>query len=197
MADAAQAPVDLSPATHRLGLLVQGVTDDQLNAPTPCTDWALGKLLDHVGGFAVAFANAARKGFGPLADRPQDGELQLECGWRDRIAADLEALAIAWKDPRAWTGMTRVGGVDLPGEAAGMFALDEVVIHGWDVARASRQPYECDQASLQAVHSLVLGVASAGQDAPGPKIFGQPVAVPAGDPLLDRVVGLTGRHPAW
>jgi uncharacterized protein (TIGR03086 family) len=186
---------DLGPAASRLANLVHGVRDDQLDAPTPCTDWPLGKLLDHVGGFALAFGNAAAKGFGPLAELPPDGEPQLESGWRDRIAADLQALAVAWKEPQAWTGATRVGGVDLPGEAAGMFALDELVIHGWDVARASRQPYDCDEPSLQAVHSLVLGVASAGED--GPKIFGAPVAVAPSEPLLDQVVGLTGRQPAW
>jgi uncharacterized protein (TIGR03086 family) len=138
------------------------------------------------------------KGTGSLAEPPPEGgPLRLESGWRGRIAADLEALAIVWREPQAWMGMTRVGGVDLPGEAAGLFALDEIVVHGWDVARASRQPYECDHASLKALHSLLLGIASAGQDAPGPRIFGDPVAVPAADPLLDRVIGLTGRHPAW
>jgi uncharacterized protein (TIGR03086 family) len=187
---------DLGPAAHELALLVHGVADDQLNAPTPCQDWPLGKLLEHVGDFALAFANAAVKGTGPLAEPPPEGgPLRLEAGWRERIAADLEGLAISWKEPQSWTGMTRVGGVDLPGEAAGMFALDELVVHGWDVARASRQPYECDQASLKAVHSLVLGVVSAGPDGPG--IFGQPVAVEPSDPLIDRVLGLTGRHPAW
>jgi len=186
---------DLGPAAGRFATLIQGVRDDQLNGPTPCSDWSLAKLVDHAGGFAIAFANAAVKGFGPLSAVPEDGEPQLESGWRDRIAADLERLAIAWKDPQAWTGMTRVGGVDLPGDAAGMFALDELVIHGWDVARATGQPYDCDEPSLQAVHSLVLGVASAGAD--GPKIFGAPVSVADTDPLLDQVVGLTGRQPAW
>lgn len=186
---------DLGPAASRLASLLGGVRDDQLTAPTPCSDWSLGVLVDHVGGLSLAFANAASKGFGPLADVPPDGEPQLEAGWRDRIAADLEKVAVSWQDPLAWTGMTRVGGVDLPGEAAGMFALDELVVHGWDVARASRQPYECDEPSLQAVHSLVLGVASAGEG--GPKIFGAPVAVAPGDPLLDQVLGLTGRRPAW
>jgi uncharacterized protein (TIGR03086 family) len=186
---------DLGPAAARFATLIQGVRDDQLNGPTPCSDWSLAKLVDHAGGFAIAFANAAAKGFGPLSAVPEDSEPQLEPGWRDRISADLERVAVAWRDPQAWTGMTRVGGVDLPGDAAGMFALDELVVHGWDVARASGQPYDCDPASLQAVHSLVLGVASAGPD--GPKIFGAPVSVADADPLLDRVLALTGRQPAW
>lgn len=44
-------------------------------------------------------------------------------------------MAGAWKDPAAWTGMTRAGGVDLPGEIAAAVAADELVLHGWDLAR--------------------------------------------------------------
>jgi hypothetical protein len=38
--------------------------------------------------------------------------------------------------------MTKAGGLDLPGEMAGVIALDEIVVHGWDVARSSGQPYD-------------------------------------------------------
>ncbi len=38
--------------------------------------------------------------------------------------------------------MTKAGGVDLPGEVAGLVALDELVVHGWDVARATGQAYD-------------------------------------------------------
>lgn len=36
--------------------------------------------------------------------------------------------------------MTRAGGLDLPGRLAGVIALDEVIVHAWDIAAASRQP---------------------------------------------------------
>lgn len=48
------------------------------------------------------------------------------------IPAALTALADAWAEPAAWTGTTRVGGVDLPREVAGLVVLDEVVVHGWE-----------------------------------------------------------------
>ena len=47
-------------------------------------------------------------------------------------------------------GHDRAGGVDLPGEVAGSVALAEVVIHGWDVAAATGQTYDCDPATAQA-----------------------------------------------
>jgi hypothetical protein len=53
--------VDLEPATRRLASLVQGVRDDQLTAPTPCSESSLGDLIQHVDGLSLAFTAAAQK----------------------------------------------------------------------------------------------------------------------------------------
>jgi hypothetical protein len=55
---------------------------------------------------------------------------RLAPDWRDRIPRDLDALAASWQDAEAWSGMTTVGGVTLPGEVCGVVALDELVVHG-------------------------------------------------------------------
>jgi uncharacterized protein (TIGR03086 family) len=178
--------------------LVLGVPDAALAEATPCAEYTLGDLLDHVGGFALAFTAAAKKDTGLLTEPPRPGDAsRLEEGWRTRIARDVRGMADAWNDPGAWSGMTEVGGVQLPGEVCGIVALDELVIHGWDVARASRQPYDCDTASLEALLSFVGPDTEMGQMARSNGIFGPIVEVPAGSPLLDRVIGLTGRQPDW
>jgi uncharacterized protein (TIGR03086 family) len=188
--------VDLEPATQTLASLVQGVPDRLLSGPTPCPAYTVGDLLDHVGGLTLAFTEAATKaaagraggsgGSGDASRLPED--------WRTRIPEALTGLAEAWRDPSSWTGMTRAGGVDLPGEVAGIVALDEVVIHAWDLAKASGQPYECDPAMLEAVLPFVSQFS-----APGAKggLFGPAIILPDGAPLLDRVIGLTGRDPSW
>jgi uncharacterized protein (TIGR03086 family) len=190
--------IDLEPAARRTAAVVAGVTDDQLDRPTPCPDYTLGDLLEHVGGLAQAFTAAATKiGTEVSAGGPSGDASRLPPDWRTRIPRDLLALAEAWKDPEAWTGMTSAGGVDLPGEIAGLVALDELVVHGWDVAKASGQPYEVDAADeLEAIRQFVAPVA----DGPAEEragLFGPPVAVPDDAPELDRIVGLTGRDPAW
>jgi uncharacterized protein (TIGR03086 family) len=92
--------------------------------------------------------------------------------------------------------MTQAGGQDLPGELAGVIALDEVLIHGWDIAAASGQPYSCAPELLEAVHGFAHGaVAQNPEGTPG--LFGPPVPVSDDAPLLHRVLGLTGRDPAW
>jgi uncharacterized protein (TIGR03086 family) len=191
-------PVDLTPAAQRLADLVSGIPDDLLDAPTPCPAYTLGDLVDHIGGAAVAFTGAAAKDTGDVtAQGPSGDASRLTDDWRTRIGRDLNGLAEAWRDPAAWTGMTRAGGIELPGEVAGLVALDELVVHGWDVARATGQAYECDPQSLEAVQGFVAQFSEPGLEAERAGLFGPVVDVPDDAPLLDRVIGLTGRDPAW
>ena len=190
--------VDLEPAARRLADLVAGVPDGLLDAPTPCSDYRLGDLIHHIGGLALGFTAAARKDRGEASGRRSKGDAsQLGSDWRDRIPRDLATLAEAWRDPEAWSGMTRIVGLDMPGEATGVFALDELVVHGWDVAQASDQPYDCDPVSLEVVHNLVAQFCGPGMDQQRQGLFGPEVAVSEDAPLLDRVIGMTGRDPNW
>ena len=191
-------PVNLEPAARRMGDLVSGVSDDLLDAPTPCPEYTLGDLVEHVGGAASAFTGAAAKDLGDATSLGPSGDSsRLSDDWRNRIPRDLAALADAWRDPDAWTGMTKAGGVDLPGEVAGLVALDELVVHGWDVARATGQRYEVDAASVEAVHGFVAQFSEPGMEEARAGLFGPVVEVPENAPLLDRVIGLTGRDPGW
>ncbi len=184
-------PPDLEPAARRMADLVAGVPDDALVRPTPCERYTVGDLLDHIGGAALAFAGAARKT--PLEGGPSGDAANLAPDWRTRIPRDLLALADAWHEADAWTGMTRAGGVDLPGDVAGVVALDELVIHGWDLARATSQPARYDGPDLEAVYGMVQQFRSSGVEG----LFGPPVPVPDDAPLLDRILGLAGRDPGW
>lgn len=189
--------LDLRPAVDRMARLLEGVPDSALSADTPCRDCPLDQLIDHVGGMATAFTAAAHKDLGELtAQTPGPQPAHLEPGWRARITGDLTALGEAWEAPSAWEGMTQAGGVDLPGDMAGRVALDELVVHGWDVARASGQPYECDDATLEEVEATVRQFRGDNEgEIPG--LFGPRVPVPDDAPPLHRLLGLTGRDPGW
>lgn len=189
-------PVDLEPAARRTAALIEDMPTGVLDRPTPCPAYALGDLLDHIGGFALAFTAAARKDTDGIRDQAPSGDAsRLGDDWRRRIPRDLGGLAEAWRDPTAWSGMTRAGGVDLPGEIAGVVALDELVVHGWDLARATGQAYDCDPTTLE----VVLGFVGQFADQPEARqgLFGPVVEVPPTAPLLDRLIGLTGRDPSW
>ena len=190
--------VDLGPAAQRLADLVGRVGDDELGNPTPCPAYTLGDLVEHVGGLALAFTAAANKERSKYTEEPAPGNAdRLGDDWRTRIPRDLANLAQAWRDPEAWTGMTRIAGGNSPSEVVGLVAADELVVHGWDVARATGQPYDPEPAVLDAARSFLMMFAS--PDAPaGPDVaFGPSRQVPDGAPLLDRVVALAGRDPGW
>jgi uncharacterized protein (TIGR03086 family) len=186
--------IDFTQACQRTAAVLANVTDDQLGAPTPCEKLRLKDLVAHVGGLALAFTAAARKEFGPLTDTPPAEGAPLEADWRTAYPDRLAELARAWGEPAAWAGMTRAGGVDFPGEVGGTVALTEVVIHGWDLARATGQDYAIDPATLDAVLPHLRATAEAG---PVEGLFAAAVPVADDAPAQDRAIALSGRDPSW
>ncbi|WP_327346608.1 TIGR03086 family metal-binding protein [Streptomyces europaeiscabiei] len=195
MTDHAPIPLDLAPQARIVAGLARGVRDEQLSDPTPCPEYAVHNILGHLLGLAVAFRDAGRKDLGPTTDTdPQAALPDVGPGWREALPQVLEELGVAWRDAAAWTGETRAGGVPLPGAIAGAVAADELVVHGWDLARSTGQVYDPDPAALAATHSFL---AASVDDPSRGDIFGPVVPVPDDAPLLDRVIGLSGRDPIW
>ena len=189
--------LDLHPATREVARLLDSVTDDQLSAPSP-SDCDVATLLDHLMGLTMSFTKAAEKSFPPGGSRPPLASgANLDPDWRAKLPGQLKALADAWSMPSAWEGMTEVGGNTLPGEITGVVALDEVVLHGWDLARATGQDFRCDPASAEAVLGFTERTAQPDQAASRTGLFGPVVPVADDAPTFDRALGFAGRDPAW
>ena len=189
--------IDIRPAAAQMAGLLALVPDDALDAPTPCEGLTLGQLVGHVIGFAEVFTLSARKDLGLMtATPPSPGDADLAPGWQQRAAELLAALGSAWQADEAWDGMTQAGGVDLPGAAAGRVGLDELIVHGWDVARTTGQPFEPDDGHVREVEEMI-GELRGDNDGEIPGLFGPVVAVAANATPLERVLGLTGRDPSW
>ena len=141
----------------------------------------------------IAFTAAARKDFGPLTDTPPTDGAQLDADWRTAYPARLAELARAWQDPAAWEGMSRAGGVDFPGEVGGSIALAEVVLHGWDVARAAGVSYDADAATTKALLEYLAQFDPSGT----PGMFGPAKPVADDAPAFDRILAMSGRDPGW
>ena len=92
--------------------------------------------------------------------------------------------------------MAQAGGIDLPARMAGKIALNELVLHGWDTARASGQPFDCDPRTLEASREFVTLMSTPEEEAGREGLFGPVVEVSADAPRLERVIGLSGRNPA-
>ena len=183
---------DVGPQAAEVARVVAGIRDDQLGDPTPCAGTPVAGLLAHVAGLTTAFRMAAEKT--PLSGGPSASADDLPPDWRTGIPAQLDALVQAWRRPSAWEGTAEAGGVTMPAPVAAAVALDEVLVHGWDLAVATGLDYAADPASVAVCTEFAAQAAAEG---PTPGLFGPPVPVPDDAPPLHRLLGLTGRDPAW
>ncbi|TMR88631.1 hypothetical protein [Nonomuraea basaltis] len=69
--------------------------------------------------------------------------------------------------------------------------------HGWDLARATGQPFTCNPANTAAVLAFTSASALPDQAANREGLFGPVVEVSEDAPELDRALGFAGRDPAW
>ena len=194
MAD--RVPLDFDPPVRQLRALLLGVADEDLTAPTPCPDWTVGDLLDHIMGLSWAFTHSARKSTdapGLSGPPPPPSAANLPPHWRSRLPVLLEELATAWKDPAAWTGTATAGGVTMPATAMGMVAMNELVMHSWDLAQSTGQEFAADPRILEALIDFLSEGAAEGT----PGMFGPVVQIEDEATLLEQALGLAGRDPSW
>ncbi|WP_069160589.1 TIGR03086 family metal-binding protein [Nocardia altamirensis] len=185
---------DFEPAATALETVVCGISDEQLAAATPCADTTVRDLLAHVIDLTEAFRQAATKeAVGGSVAPDVAPERALAGDWRARIPAQLKALVSAWREPAAWDGITEAGGVSEQAPAMAMIALDEVVVHGWDLAKATGQPFSPTATDL----AVLLDMLSATPPEGTPGLFGPVVPVPVEASALERVLALTGRSLHW
>jgi uncharacterized protein (TIGR03086 family) len=175
---------DLAPAAQELSRLVSGVRDDQLDHPTPCPEWAVADLLAHVHQFARVFSDNAHRRHA----RPPEA---LVDDWRVAIPDQLDELALAWRPESAWQGRVSAGGVEMDAPANAVVAIEELTVHGWDLARATKQDVRVAEASLDQIDQFFDLLAE--QTATGNGAFGPAASPPDGATRLQRTIARTGR----
>jgi uncharacterized protein (TIGR03086 family) len=188
---------DLGPSAQHLARLVRGVRDDQLAAPTPCPAYAVADLLDHVQTLAAGFALAARRGTTGSGGPPAPHGARLRDGWRDDIPALLDDLAAAWAEPGVFDGEAEIAGFRAPAPVICSVAAHELVVHGWDLARATGQVPGADTSGLEAARPFADQLGPAGSPLRSGGGFGDPVPVAQDASVLDRLVADSGRDPGW
>ncbi len=176
----------------------QPITPDQLTRKTPCAEWNLAELLDHMtvqnNGFAAAAA-----GIG------QDDALWITGTQRDDPVGDYLKSATVVTAAFAESGVmhrqfalpelsrdqTFIGS-----QAIAMHLVDSLV-HAWDVARTIGQDIDPDEE----LTDLALQIAEQVPDADDRSLPGSPFGPrtepPANATGLDRTLALLGRSPQW
>ncbi|QGN45903.1 TIGR03086 family metal-binding protein [Micromonospora sp. WMMD558] len=178
----------LAAATPRTVAVVRGIADDQLDLSTPCAEFTVRDLLNHLFEVVVNFQELAARRPATWADKPD----HLSDGWRNRFETETRRLIDAWSDPASVSGVSP--GMGLPQETVGGMVLLDLTVHGWDLAVATGQPYEPAPEAVGALHELVE------QLGPLPRkmgVFAEAVSTAPGVPDAHRLLAATGRDPAW
>ena len=168
-----------------------GIRDDQWDASTPCAGWTVRDLANHVVSGNFWAAELARgKSIEEVGDR-LDGDVlgNDPVGAYDESAKEADA---AFHAPGAMAAMCGVSYGPVPGEVYAGHRFIDVLIHGWDLAKATGQDttlppdlVESCWAVVEPQRDLILG---SGQ-------FGDEHDIPAGADRQASLLSLLGRTP--
>ena len=164
-----------------------------LEQTTPCTDWDLRTLLNHT--ILWTSYSAERRAYGEsVAEELMSKDFTAEPGYAQAYEAQIAKAVDAWSKPEAWAGDRNVMGSATPAADIAAMLIAEMVLHGWDIAKATGQDYHCDDAVARNVLKTVEAQGELFRQYQG---FAAVVPVPDAATAFDRALALSGRDPQW
>jgi uncharacterized protein (TIGR03086 family) len=175
--------------------LVATISPDDLGKPTPCTDWTVGALVQHMIAVAVIYGRAFGGSEGtPPAPSAEAGATPE--GLSASYGQATDGLLVAAGVPGALDKTARLTSIELPGQLAIRLVVAEQLLHTWDLSQGIGQPFTMDQSlaaetleGMREVLAALPGVRGEG------RAFGEEVPCPADAPAQDRLLAFSGRHP--
>jgi uncharacterized protein (TIGR03086 family) len=172
-----------------LEALVDEIKHDQLESPTPCANFTVSSVLEHMIGGATAFAPAFRGETAPTA-AAEIGEGSVQERWRRAMAELSAAVHTAGAQDR--TIASPFG--EVPGSMFARYVAFDGLVHGWDLAVATGQPYAPPRDLVAEVDAFARELLKP-EMRDGDTFAAETEAPPAASPL-ERLVAFSGRQLA-
>ncbi len=179
----------LDAAFASTGAIIASISPDDLDKPTPCTQWDVRTLVNHTTSVVARFGAAAARGEAP--------DMSTDWVGPDPGATFEQAATTtlaAWSQPGALEGTCQIRLGELPAEVAAGINFLDTLVHGWDLARALGRDVTLDPALATAGLGVARAVMTEQLRGPG-KGFGPEVSVAAGASPSDQLVAFLGRQP--
>lgn len=191
-----EAPSEMAPddpriayahITAKVGELMDQVTAADAAKPTPCEDFTVKELLEHlvmVQRRVAAMGNG--NSFATIDAEPQ------EAGWADAFRTASHDVMKAWTDTNKLGQMFDVPWGQIPGGALIGSYSGELAVHAWDLATAVGLDLEIDDDLLEPIVAGAKFIPEHGRE--NPEVPFGPVVDPGADaPALLRLAGWMGR----
>lgn len=173
--------------TEVLGELIEQTPHSALHDPTPCTEFEVKDLLDHV---VMVMGRVAALGQGAHWSTIQ--QQAVEGGWLDDYRRAAHDVMQAWTDPAKLEQTYEVPWGEFPGAAIIATYTAELGVHAWDLATATGQKIHIDDELLAGALFAAKAIPAEGRDAHDMPF--DPVVDPGSDaPVLLQMAGWMGR----
>src|SRR5436309_1900526 len=131
--------------------VIAGVAPAQYGDKTPCSEWTVKDLLEHMIG-VVAGLGAAAAGQPPAP-------FELGADPAQQFADASSSAVSAWRQPGVLDRVVDGGAGSMPGQVYAAINLLDTATHTWDLATATGQPVELPEpvaaAALEASRMIV------------------------------------------
>lgn len=164
------------------------IRSDQLGAVTPCADFDVAGVLGHMTGLASGFAPMFRgEEPAPVGPSPSDASAT------DQFNHAMDELLGAVTSPGALDRTIQTPGGPMPGAVFARLVAFDGLVHGWDLACATRQAWEPPEQLVTEVDSFAREAISTEMRNGG--AFASEQQPPANANAMLRLVAFTGRLP--
>lgn len=165
--------------------VIAGVRPDQYDDPTPCAEWSVRNVLEHMIGVVDGIGTAA-------SGRQGGGRFELGADPAAQFEQAAKAALAAWRAPGVLDREIDGGPGPMPGRMLASINLLDTATHTWDLAAASGQPTtlpdDIAEPAMEVSRQIVSPELRAGR-------FGPEVAAPEGAGPTERLVAFLGRTP--
>jgi uncharacterized protein (TIGR03086 family) len=163
---------------------VAAVPDDRWTSASPCAGWTARDVVEHVCATQALFLGFVDE---PAGEGPTVGEDPVGA-WR---AASAPVTALLGDTARASATFDGLFGETTFESAIDRFANFDLVVHRWDLARATGGDETVDRADAQRV---LDGVAAFGPALYGPGVCADAIEVPPDADVTTRMLAVVGRR---
>jgi uncharacterized protein (TIGR03086 family) len=189
------------------GDVIAALRPDQLDGPTPCTEYDVRTLVGHLVG---VLGRVALMGRGENPFQASDRVTGLaDDAWLAAWSDAAERVQEAWADDASLTRIVHLPWAQESGAVTLASYCSEITVHTWDLATATGQHPAWDDEVVATAweasrwmpgegRAEIFAAIKAGMGEPyrsGPDPFAAPVPVPDDAPLIDRLVAWNGRRP--